>query len=88
MGIGTGSVPLRSPHACIVRAIACFRAVHGFCYGRVHVLTGHGRRCDESLCLPLRKGRVFDIRVIDVAGMRLPRSQLGSHHFVQLRSAG
>ena len=30
MAVGTGSVPLRSPRACLVRAYACFRTAHGF----------------------------------------------------------
>ena len=30
MAVGTGSVPLRSPRACVVRAYACFRTAHDF----------------------------------------------------------
>ena len=69
MGIGAASAPLRSPRArsCACSTLASAQSIaHGH-YGRVHVLNGHGRTCDESLRLPLCKGRVFDIRVIDVA---------------------
>ena len=71
---------VRSILAMDTSKLASAQSIAIGCFGRVHDLTGHGQWCNESIASCT--GCVFDLPVIDIADMCLPRSALGSRNVV------